>query len=212
MEFTFYGAGCVLLATKQLKILIDPPEDSYGLKLPELKPDVTLKTVQAADSLNRQNGFTIAGPGEYELKGIVIQGIAAQLHIDDPKDAWRGVMYTVEYENLRVLISGNIAPSLKDDQTEQIGEVHLMVVPVGGHGLTLDASAAAKLVSQFEPRWVIPVHYDDGHTKYEMPQDKVDQFLHEVGAEVSAPAPKLKISSNDLAEETSVVVLEVQTK
>ncbi len=85
-----------------------------------------------------------------------------------------------------------------------------MVIPVGGKGLTLDSNAAAKLISQFEPQYVIPVHYDDGATKYPMPQDKLDTFLQEVGAEATTPVAKLKVNPKTLGEEAEIVVLQRQ--
>ena len=212
MELTHFGASCVLVATKQLQILIDPPEAASGLKLPKLKAEVELSTTIGESGFSHQDIFKIASPGEYEIKTVEIQGIAAKLHVDDPKDPAKGIMYTIGAAGLRLLVTGNISGQLSDTQIESIGDINIMVVPVGGHGLTLDASAAAKLVAQFEPQWVVPVHYADGKTKYPMPQDDLKPFLKEVGGEDSKPIPKLKVSAKELGEETSVVVLEPQTQ
>ncbi|MBI4101002.1 MBL fold metallo-hydrolase [Candidatus Microgenomates bacterium] len=208
MELSFYGAGCVLVNTKNLQLLIDPPGKGYsGVKFPKSKVDVTLHTASQDGNLRRNGGFDIDSPGEYEIKTVEIQGIAAQLHIDKPEDPPRGVIYTVVAGDIHLLVIGNIAPQLNDEQIGAIEAVHVMAVPVGGHGLTLDANAAAKLVSQFEPSFVVPVHYDDGKTKYPVPQDKLGAFLKEVGGEGIQPAPKLKVTTKDLGEETKVVVL-----
>lgn len=212
MELAYYGAGCVLITTKQGKVLIDPPAPTMGWQLPKLKPEVTLLTAQQPDGFIQSGGFSIASPGEYEIQGIEVQGIAAQLHVDEPKLPWRGLMYVVEAAGVRLLVAGNIAEELNSSQTEAAGEVDALIVPVGGHGLTLDVGGAAKLVSHFEPSFVIPVHYDDGKTKYPMPQDGLAPFLKEVGAEGSKPVDKLKLSALDnSSEDTTVVVLEVQS-
>jgi L-ascorbate metabolism protein UlaG (beta-lactamase superfamily) len=92
---------------------------------------------------------------------------------------------------------------------EALGQIDILVVPVGNHGLTLDAQAAAAFVSQLEPKYVIPTHFDDGKTKYEVPQDKVDAFLKEIGSNPE-PQSKLKILAKDLPLETTAVVLQHQ--
>lgn len=207
MELSFYGAGCVLVSTKQLKVLIDPPGAESGIKLPNLKPDVVLHTAIQGGEVLTEGHFEIDSPGEYEVKGVGIQGIAAQLHIDKPEDPPRGVMYVLEAGDLRLLATGSVASDLNEAQLEAVGDIDILVVQVGGHGLTLDASAAARLTSQLEPSYVVPVHYDDGKTKYPMPQEKLETFLKEAGAEASKPEPKLKVSAKEITEETRVVTL-----
>lgn len=211
MEFSFYGAGCIYIVTKELAILIDPPTSDSGLKTPKVKTDVVLYSNQSAktDSIKGES-FVANVPGEYELKGVSIQGIPAQLHVDKSDDPQAGVIYAIQNHDVRALITGNIDPELSDSQIEAIGEVNVLVIPVGGKGLTLDANAAGKLVSQFEPQYIIPVHYDDGATKYPVPQDKLETFLQEVGVESPESTTKLKVTAKNLEQEAEVVVLQRQ--
>jgi len=101
---------------------------------------------------------------------------------------------------------------LKPDLTEVLstignaGSTDVLVVPVGGKGLTLDAEGAAAVVAQLEPGYVVPVHYDDGVSKYPMPQDGVDLFLKEMGVNPE-PESKLRVNSKEAPTETQVVVL-----
>lgn len=210
MEFSFYGEGCVYIVTKEIAVLIDPSSSQSGLKQPKVKADVVLHS-KLDTSLAFSNGeFQIGTPGEFEIKGVSIKGIEAQLHVDKSDDPKQGIIYTIQHADLRVLITGNIDPELSDAQVEAIGEVNVIVVPVGGKGLTLDANAAAKIVSQFEPQYIIPVHYDDGTTKYPMPQDKLGIFLEEVGVQEPQKTVKLKVSAKNLEEEAKVIALERQ--
>lgn len=212
MELTYYGATCLQLSTKQMTAVIDPLETKKtGTKLPKIKADVVLRSQLKADS-TLDTPLVIHTPGEYEIKGVSIQGIPARLHIDKPKDPAAGVMYRFEHHDISVLVAGNIAADLSDQQLEQIGEIKVLVVPVGGHGLTLDAQAAAGLVNRLEPNVIVPIHYDDGVTKYEMPQDKVDVFLQEVGVSNQETKAKLKITARTLPEDTEVVVLSNSAK
>lgn len=211
MELTYYGANCLHVATKNVNLLFDPAGTESGLKLPgNLKRDVTLYTqLQPEEAAGKD--FAIALPGEYEIKDVSIIGVAAQLHTDTPEDPMRGIAYLVSVNDLRLLVLGNIDPKLTEDQLELLGSPHVVVVPVGGNGLTLDAEGAAGMVNQFEPRWVVPVHYEDGKTKYPLPQNGVELFLKELGQELPEPQAKLKASLRDLGEEgMAVVLLDVQ--
>jgi L-ascorbate metabolism protein UlaG (beta-lactamase superfamily) len=81
-----------------------------------------------------------------------------------------------------------------------------LVVPVGGNGLTLDSEGAAAVVAQLEPGYVVPVHYDDGVTKYPVPQTGVEVFLKEMGVNPE-PEAKLRLNSKEAPTETQVVLL-----
>ena len=211
MEITYYGGGCIYVTTKQLSVLVNPQEKDYKLKLPNFKADMVLYTAPN-EAANGGSGFVVDSPGEYEMKNVLIKGIAAQLHIDKPEDAKRGVIYSITANDVHLLVLGNIDPSLSDKQREAIGEGNALVLPVGGHGLTLDANSAAKIISQFEPQYTVPVHYDDGVANYPMPQDKLDKFLHEMGGESPQAVDKLKVTAKDLGDESKLVILKVQSK
>lgn len=205
MEFTYFGNTCVLITTKQLRVLVDP----LG-KMPKAKSDVILYSKQGDTGFDRSDGFTVDSSGEYEIKTVSIHGIPAQSFPDKPKDPKRSVMYVVEYRGVRALFTGNISPNIGDKQLDEIGAVDVLVVPVGGREFSMDGNAASNIVGRFEPSFVIPVHYDDGKTKYEKPQDKVQVFLKEMGSEDTSPVAKLKVTDKDIQEGTSVVVLEHQ--
>jgi L-ascorbate metabolism protein UlaG (beta-lactamase superfamily) len=202
VEITFLGANCLRITGRDIAILTDPYK---GMPEVKQKNEATLLSQVFAVPTSPNAGMVIDSPGEYEISGTTITGVPARLHIDE--SGYRGTMYSVAVDDVRVGVLGNIVPELTDSQVEALGPIDVLAIPVGGHGLTLDATAAAKIISQLEPKYVIPTHYDDGKTKYEMPQDKLEVFLKEIG---SAPEPiaKLKIAAKDLPLETTVVVLE----
>lgn len=206
MDITYLGVGSVRLSGRQVSIVTDPYDSSYGLGKIKASPDVvTLSSPDISNPLTAAK-MVIDGPGEYEVSDSLIIGIPARLHIDAPEAGERATIYILEIEDVRVAVMGNIAPGLTDKQLEIIGQVDVVVIPVGGHGLTLDAASAAELITRIEPKYVIPVHYDDGKTTYPVPQDKLETFLNEMGVKPEAQS-KLKISSKEMPIETEVVVL-----
>jgi L-ascorbate metabolism protein UlaG (beta-lactamase superfamily) len=119
-------------------------------------------------------------------------------------------MYGIQTGDLRIGVIGHITGALSDEQLEQIGLVDVLIIPVGGSGFTLDATAAVKLIKDIEPKVVIPTHYADPKVAYEVPQAELSVFLHEMGASEVEPVSVLKLKKADLSDKTSVVVLERQ--
>lgn len=199
MDITYLGKGGIKLTGKAISVLCDPFEAS-----PKVLGSADVVVWSQIDDIIPSAGMVIDTPGEYEVKGALIQGIPTRLHIDEAGN--RGTLYTITIDGVDVVYTGNIAPGLSDAQLEAIGEVDVLVVPVGGHGLTLDATGAASIVSQVEPKYVIPTHYGDDGAKYPVEQEKLEAFLKEMGSNPE-PISKLKVSSADLPQETTVVVL-----
>lgn len=209
MEITYYGMNCVRLTGKDIAVLCDPPSKASGISEIKLSNEATLLSSALVADLPLKPGMVLDGPGEYEIKGAMITGVPAQLHIDTSEQPKRGTIYSVTIEGVRIGFLGNVAPKLSGAEVEALGQIDVLIIPVGGHGLTLDAQGAAEIVSQLEPKYVVPVHYDDDKTKYEAPQDKLDHFLKEIGSS-SEPAPKLRVTTRDLPVETTVAVLQRQ--
>jgi L-ascorbate metabolism protein UlaG (beta-lactamase superfamily) len=104
-------------------------------------------------------------------------------------------MYQFEIGTIKGVVIGNIDAKLDDDQLEAIGVVDIVIIPVGGGGYTLDATAAASLVRKLEPKAVIPVHYADDALSYEVPQDTLETFTSELGAPVEESVSKYRIKA-----------------
>ena len=206
MDLTYLGAGAVKLSGKTLTVVCDPYGKEAGL--PQITAKAELVTHSGVDDYGVVNGATSVfdSPGEYEVKGVSITGVPARLHIDE--DGERATVFSFDIDGTNVVVAGNIAGKLDERQVEKLGQTHVLIVPVGGYGLTMDAAGAAELVTQLEPSYVVPVHYDDGVTKYPVPQAPVEEFLKEMGATGVEPMAKLKVNSKELPPETQIVVLQ----
>ena len=233
MHIIWYGQSCFqIIITRnnrnkgeQLSIVIDPFDEAIGLKVPSLSADVLLISHLHHDHDNKKavkgNPFLIEGPGEYETKGVFVQGIAS-FH-DDVQGKQRGqnTIYTIEGEGIRLCHLGDLGQKeLTSEQLEEIGDVDVLMIPVGGV-FTISTKEATKIISQIEPRLVIPMHYYLPKLKiHPVKSDKVgakqfngvkletvDKFLKEMGRKSVEPQPKLLIKKKDLPEETKIVVL-----
>ena len=194
-------------------IIIDPfSEEETGLKLPNLSADILLVTHDHKDHNNvkdvKGTPFLIQGPGEYEVKGVFIQGIPAFHDDKNGKEKGENTIYVVEAEDMRFCHLGDLGQKqLTDDQLEKIDSVDVLMIPVGGE-YTIDSSSAQKIISQIEPKIVIPMHYALPKLKYKL--DDVAKFLKTLGKKEIAPVDKLTIKASALPKEGAMEIVILQ--
>ncbi len=195
LEIEYKGANSVVIAgkDKDVSLWVDPLSNAESYKAGK-GTVVYLATEQRFLPAAGEDALSLEGPGEYETGPFWIHGIAAQRHIDTPEQGKQATIYRIDVGEFRVAVLGNIDPGLSEDQLEVVGTVDFLILPVGGGGYTLDATAAAKIVRQIEPKVVIPIHYTGQGVSYEVPQDAVETFTQELGAPVET-MPKVKMKS-----------------
>lgn len=217
----WHGQACFQIIVshqkgEQVKIVADPFSEEIGWRLPKLEADILLVSHSHHDHNNvkavapstgsGQAPFLIEGPGEYERKGVFIQGISSFHDEKEGKERGQNTIYTIDAEEMRLCHLGDFGEiELSPEQLEQIGDVDILMIPVGGV-YTIDAKGAAKIIAQIEPRIVIPMHYHLPKLKVKL--DGLDKFLKEMGRKSVEPQPKLLIKKKDLPpEETKIVIL-----
>ncbi len=188
------GGNAVVITAKGEQIIFDPKLSVAGLPDLKVKDAVVVATEDRLLHAGEGEKLVINGPGEYEVGAFSIKGVAAQRHIDTEADEKRSTIYRVEIGDIKIAVLGNVAPKLTDAQLEALGVVDILIVPVGGGGYTLDATSAVAATRQVEPKVVIPVHFADKDMKYEVPQDELETFNHELSAPVEITA-KYKVKS-----------------
>jgi L-ascorbate metabolism protein UlaG (beta-lactamase superfamily) len=193
-DIEYKGGNTVVISTKKATMVADPKLSLVGQKDVSLKDAISLAT-EPRFSLDAPGArIVIDGPGEYEVADFSIRGMSATRHIDTAADEKLTTIYRIEVGEGRIGLVGNVAPGLSDDQLEFLGVIDILVLPVGGGGYTLDATSAAALVRQIDPKVVIPIHYADAALSYEVPQDTLELFTKEMGVSVEE-MPKLKLKS-----------------
>ncbi len=205
MEITWYGLSCFRISErKQTAVVTDPYNEDIGLPALKLKADVVTSSHEAAGH-NYAKGVSgyqhaLNGPGEYEIGGLFITGIAT---IGDNSNG-RNVIYLFDYNGLTVAHVGDIQKVPKQTQIEDLEQVNILLVPVGG-GNSLNAAQASELVSMLEPNIVTPMHYHHPQLKLEL--ETVDRFLKEMGVTEPREEERLKITAGSLPEETETILL-----
>lgn len=218
MHIIWHGQSCFQIIVsrakgEQISIAIDPFDPSIGLRVPSLTADILLITHEHSDHNNRGavkgDPFLIAGPGEYEIKEVFIQGIPAFHDSSQGKERGRVTIYTIEAEGMRLCHLSDLGQKeLTPEQLQKIGDVDILMVPVGGR-FTISAKEAQRVISQVDPRVVIPMHYQIPKLKLSSGAklDGADKFLKLMGQKQVPAQPKLLIKRKDLPQEGRKIIV-----
>jgi|SRR3989338_7723924 len=210
MTINWFGQSCFRIEAKEGSVLVDPFSKAIGLKPPKIKDDVVLITHSHNDhdDLEDMNpeAFLVNTPGEYEKKGIAIRGISSYHDKVEGKERGINIMYVLKAEEMTICHLGDLGQEkLTESQVDEIGDVDILLVPVGGN-YTINYKEAIGVISQIEPKIIIPMHYKVKDLKIEL--DGPEKFVKELGL-APEKVDKYKISKKLLPlEEMKLVILE----
>lgn len=206
MEITWYGLSCFRITErKHATVITDPYSKTIGLPELKLKGDVITISHKAKGHSNigavrGSKRHIVDGPGEYEIGGVFVTGIATF----DDENQFRNVVYVFDYNGITVAHLGDMQQVPTQKQIEALEQVNVLLVPVGA-GSSLNAAQAAELVSMLEPNVVIPMHYQIPGLRLDL--ETVDRFLQEMGVTDVKEENSLKMTTSRLPEETETVIL-----
>lgn len=215
MEITYLGHSSFRIKTKTATVITDPFDPQMvGLKYSGVEGEIVTVSHPHGDhnAIDKVKGVrkVFDSPGEYEIGGVSIMGYAS-FH-DNEKGAKRGknTIFIFETEGLRLAHLGDLGHLLDDDLIQEIGDIDVLMIPVGGE-FTIGPKEAVEIVGKIEPYFVIPMHYQqpglnpNSFAKLE----PVEVFLKESGFQTEN-LPKFSIKKEDILEDqnTKVIVLE----
>lgn len=208
MEIIWLGHSCFLIKGKEKTIITDPCHPDSGYRLGQPEADIVTLShshrghsyVEGVANEPKQIGM----PGEYEIGGTFITGIAS-FH-DNRKGEVRGknVIYTIEMDGLTLCHLGDLGHPLESRLVEEIGDISVLFLPVGEVS-TIPIDTAVEIVRQLEPPIVIPMHYKT--KKFPGNLSLVDRFLDAMRVRDVEPRPKLSVTVSSLPGSTQTVVL-----
>jgi len=208
MIITYLGGESVKVQFGDTILAFNPISKESKLKPTKFGADIALVSINHPDmngveqvSFGEKKAFAISGPGEYEVKGVFIKGLASESEYEKEKRI--NTIYTVSLEGMNICFLGAINQAeLPKEAEEAIDGIDVLFVPIGGDGV-LDPAKAYKLAVSIGPKIMIPIHYGEIGAK-----DALKAFLKEAG-ESPKPEAKLTLKKKDLeGKDADVVVLE----
>ena len=210
MDIVWNGHACFRLRGRDATIVTDPYDRSTGF--PQLKLTADVVTVSHAHPHHSnlevvlpagERVRSVDGPGEYEIAGSLIEGVATFRDKQKGKERGKNTAFMIHLDDVSVCHLGALAHTLNSSQIEALKDADVLLIPVGG-GEVLDGAAAAEVVSQLEPRIVIPMYYGTpSHTELE----SAERFCKELAVTDAAVLPRLQVTKTTLPDETRLVLL-----
>jgi len=200
MNITWYGQTCFFInfqnGKEPIKVLFNPVDKETGLKPVRKDTDILILTNGFE---KKQEGFLINGPGEYEIRGISINGLYS---FDNDSVDPDNTVYLLEGEDLKICHLGFLKQKeLKKEQLDELGEIDILFLPIGK-----EPKQAVNIMSQIEPKIVIPMYYHLPGLKEKL--EKIDSFLKILGVNKIDSLDKFSVKKKDLLnQEPKVVVL-----
>lgn len=209
MELTWLGHSCFRLRGRELTVLTDPYGPKLGYSTDAVQADVvtvshdepnhnTLSLVQGAPRV-------VAGPGDYELAGVNLTGVATPRPPGQDRSVPRNTAYVLDLDDVTICHLGDVAAPLGTAQLEVVKDADVLLIPVGGH-CTIDATQAAEMVALIEPKLVVPMHFRTEAVKLDL--DPVDRFCREIGVAELTPQARLNVTRSGLPDQLTVVLME----
>jgi L-ascorbate metabolism protein UlaG (beta-lactamase superfamily) len=115
----------------------------------------------------------------------------------------RNTIFILEMDGLRLAHFGDLGHVLTPEMLQAIGPLDIAIIPVGG-SYTIDA--ATQVVSQLNPKLVVPMHYKIAKMAANWPGVGVEPFLE--GKKVDRPnSSSIKLNKSVIPNLTTIVVL-----
>ena len=158
MIINWYGEGCFKVQTGGITLLTDPFSANIGLTPARGKNEIILKTLISwplGEKAEKEDGQLIYGAGNYEIKGININGFSLP---QESSNKFIKTAYQVMAEDITLGFLGHISDNLPPGAMEALIDSHILFIPAGGKPF-ISEEKAAKLIKQLNPKIVIATFF-----------------------------------------------------
>jgi L-ascorbate metabolism protein UlaG (beta-lactamase superfamily) len=198
----------VKAAAGDVRIVTDPYQNTTGLRFPRtLEAEVLLQSHNEEDANNREavvgTPYVIDLPGEFEVGGVFVFGVSAPLKREEKGRCMDNLVFRIEAEGMRLAHLGALDRELTDEELQKLENIDILMIPVGG-GRVMDPKVAAEVISQIEPRVVIPMTHAVEGAKESL--GSVDAFCKAFGTCRREDMNKYKVTRKDLPEDDMVII------
>src|SRR4030042_5302788 len=109
-----------------------------GLKYPKVEANIITISHDHPDHNQKDqvagSPFIIDAPGEYEISEISLFGIATFHDSMEGRERGKNIIFLIEADGLKLCHLGDLGHKLSDKQLEELNEVDILFIPIGGTG------------------------------------------------------------------------------
>jgi L-ascorbate metabolism protein UlaG (beta-lactamase superfamily) len=206
LQIRWHGHSCFEI-TNDLTLVTDPHDGkSIGIPAPTVSGDIILVSHDHYDhnsvkSVDKEGSKVVTDGRKRNISNIEIYGVGS-FH-DEAQGAKRGnnIMYKFTVDGIKFCHLGDLGHDLEDDAVNEIGEVDILFIPIGGT-FTVDDKQAWKVINKIKPRIIVPMHYKIGGLS--LPIAGIDPFLEQSKHKVIHVGNEIDIEKDDLPKEPEI--------
>ena len=211
MKVKWLGHASFLITSDAgTRIITDPyTPGGFGLNYGEIKESADVVTVSHEHG-DHNNVATVGGNPEAvketkEAKGIKFNGIPT--YHDEAGGSQRGnnIIFCFQVDGVKVCHLGDLGHQLSEQQITEIGEVDVLLTPVGGN-FTIDAKVATEVCGKLAPKVIIPMHYQNERCS-SFPVAGVEDFLQGKTGVSRLDSSEVEFKQGELPTATQIMVL-----
>jgi L-ascorbate metabolism protein UlaG (beta-lactamase superfamily) len=181
MKVKWLGHSCFLITAEDgLRVITDPYNVGGGINYAPIDEAADIVVV-SHDHYDHNNISAIRGKPEVAkgsgvkiVRGVEFRGIATYHDNSQGKQRGPNTVFCFTIDDIRLCHLGDLGHLLNQKQLAEIGEVDVLLIPVGGV-FTIGASEAAEVCHQLNPRLIFPMHLKTAKCDY--PISSVDDFI-----------------------------------
>lgn len=215
MDIKYLGHSSFKITSTKACVVTDPfSSEMVGIKFPKVEADIVTISHQHEDHNKSElvggNPLILDIPGEYEKQNVRITGFDVYHDEKDGQERGKNILYKFEMDDLSILHCGDLGHTLSNEMIEEIGEVDILLIPIGGV-YTIGPSDAVTVVREIEPKIVIPMHYN--HSGLNQASfaglSGLPEFISAMGASDIEPLAKYSVKKSDLELMDGVKLVEL---
>lgn len=206
MEITWLGHSSFQIRNSNVTLITDPYSSEIGFPF----PDVSANVITVSNDHPNHSSYAdikgdphvFNGPGEYEVGGVFINSWRT---LSESSEDPLNTAYLIEVDGVVICHLGDLTRTLNARLSEDLGRAQVLLIPVGGY-CTLALGQVAEVISQLEPKLVIPMHFKDGKSKVEL--EPIEPFLRELGIQEPVRQNRITVTPASLPKELQVIIPE----
>ena len=201
MYIYWLGESSFRIKGEEASVVIDPADKSTGLAQSALPSHLVLVShalkadIKRISPLDGGHPFVIDTGGEYEVHGVFVYA---------SETSNNQLLYLIKMDNIQIAHLCALQGALTDQELELFEGADIALIPVGNEG-ALDAKTAVSLISQLEPKIVIPTNFE--FPRLNIPRKSADAFLSQMGVKGKEGETSLYVTESKLEEDGVRVVL-----
>jgi len=208
LQIRWHGHSCFEI-TNDVTLVTDPHDGkSIGISPPDVTGDIILVSHDHYDhnsieSVVKEKSIVVKDETAKTVSGVQIKGIRSFHDEHEGRKRGSNLIYLFNMENIAFCHLGDLGHLLDEDAVQQIGDVDILFIPVGGN-FTIDAEKAWNVINGIKPKIAIPMHYKFGLLS--LPSAEIDPVLAKNNFDVLHVGNEIDIEREDMPENPEIWV------